>query len=103
MPWFTLLFIADGHHNFTYDDGQDGSATYQNWWDSIRGQNGSLNAVRTDLTIPETYIYGTTYSNIVTQGDNGNGIEESPWNYVSKNGKVTRPAYGENFGKESKW
>ena len=27
LPWFTLLFVADGHQNFTYNDGQDGCAT----------------------------------------------------------------------------
>ena len=79
---------------------------FDRWFDLVRGENTSLNAIRYDLVVPKGSIRipaetGDFYVDIV--GASAKGVEKDengkdiqvPWSCVTNEGKVTRPAYGQ--------
>lgn len=71
-----------------------------NWWGLFKGQNQSMSTIRYDLKMPPSFEVpmekGGAFTFRVSSTTTKSTAEERPWPCVAHNGKVTRPAYGQN-------
>ena len=80
-----------------------------NWWPLIRGENQSYSTIRTDLTKPERVTFtAENGQRVVVEVRSTSAKMKNPanptgntitWDRVTYEGKVTRPAYGEENSK----